>query len=92
MYKRQALAERHLASIYNKPGYQLFDHYTYALAGDGDLMEGLSQEAINIAGDKKLSKLIVLYDSNDISLAGPLSLSTDVYKRQVMYVKKPLDG
>lgn len=71
-----ALAERHLASIYNKPGYQLFDHYTYALAGDGDLMEGLSQEAINIAGDKKLSKLIVLYDSNDISLDGPLSLST----------------
>ena len=72
-----AMAEAHLAAQYNKPDYPLFDHYTYALVGDGDLMEGISQEAINIAGDKGLRKLIVLYDSNDISLDGPLSLSTD---------------
>lgn len=77
-----AMAERHLASIYNKPGYELFDHYTYVIAGDGDLMEGVSQEAINIAGDKKLGKLIVLYDSNDISLDGPLSLSTAEDEKQ----------
>jgi transketolase len=72
-----AMAEAHLAAQYNKPAYRLFDHYTYALVGDGDLMEGISQEAINIAGDKNLNKLIVLYDSNDISLDGPLSLSTN---------------
>ncbi len=72
-----AMAEAHLGAMYNKPSYPLVDHYTYALVGDGDLMEGISQEAINIAGDKKLKKLIVLYDSNDISLDGPLSLSTD---------------
>lgn len=72
-----AMAEAHLAAQYNKPNYPLFDHYTYALVGDGDLMEGISQEAINIAGDKGLRKLIVLYDSNDISLDGPLSLSTN---------------
>lgn len=72
-----ALAEKHLAAIYNKPGFPVIDHYTYSLIGDGDLMEGLSEEALNIAGDKQLSKLIVLYDSNDVSLDGPLSLSTD---------------
>lgn len=72
-----AIAERHLANVYNRPEYNIIDHYTYALVGDGDLMEGLSHEALNIAGDKKLSKLIVLYDSNDISLDGPLSLSTE---------------
>ncbi len=72
-----AIAERHLANLYNRPSYKIIDHYTYALVGDGDLMEGLSHEALNIAGDKKLGKLIVLYDSNDISLDGPLSLSTE---------------
>lgn len=72
-----ALAETHLAAIYNKPNFPIIDHYTYALVGDGDLMEGISQEAINIAGDKKLGKLIVLYDSNDISLDGPTNLSTN---------------
>ncbi|WP_251545755.1 transketolase [Limosilactobacillus caecicola] len=78
-----AMAEKHLAAMYNKPGYKVIDHYTYSLLGDGDLMEGLSEEAMNLAGDKGLSKLIVLYDSNDISLDGPLSLSTneDVQKR-----------
>lgn len=71
-----ALAEKHMAAIYNKPGYNVIDHYTFSLIGDGDLMEGLSEEALNIAGDKGLNKLIVLYDSNDVSLDGPLSLST----------------
>ncbi|MCG4788653.1 transketolase, partial [Roseburia faecis] len=54
----------------------VIDHYTYALAGDGDLMEGISQEALDIAGNLQLNKLIVLYDSNDVSLDGPLSMST----------------
>lgn len=72
-----AMAEKHLAAQYNKPGYDIIDHYTYVICGDGDLMEGLSEESINLAGGKGLSKLIVLYDSNDVSLDGPLSLSTD---------------
>ncbi|WP_282801358.1 transketolase [Secundilactobacillus kimchicus] len=72
-----AMAEMHLSSLYNRPHFPIIDHYTYVLVGDGDLMEGVSQEAINVAGDKKLSKLIVLYDSNDISLDGKLSLSTN---------------
>ena len=72
-----AMAEQHMASIYNKPGYNIIDHYTYAIISDGDLMEGLSHEAISIAGDKKLAKLIFLYDSNDVSLDGPLNLSTN---------------
>lgn len=72
-----AMAEKHLAAMYNKPGFPVIDHYTYTIIGDGDLMEGLSEESINLAGDKGLSKLIVLYDSNDVSLDGPLSLSTD---------------
>lgn len=67
-----AMAEKHLAEVYNHT-YNIVDHYTYALVGDGDLMEGVSQEAINIAGNEKLSKLIVLYDSNNITLDGPLS-------------------
>ena len=72
-----AMAEKHLAAMYNKPGFPVINHYTYTIVGDGDLMEGLSEEAINLAGDKGLSKLIVLYDSNDVSLDGPLSLSTN---------------
>ena len=78
-----AMAEKHLAAIYNKPKYPVIDHYTYTLLGDGDLMEGLSEEAINIAGQHQLNKLIALYDSNDVSLDGPLSFSTheDVQKR-----------
>lgn len=78
-----AMAEKHLGAMYNKPGFPVINHYTYTIIGDGDLMEGLSEEAINLAGDKGLSKLIVLYDSNDVSLDGPLDLSTheDVQKR-----------
>lgn len=70
-----AMAEAHLAATYNKPNYKVMDHYTYALCGDGDLMEGISQEAMSLAGHLKLDKLIVLYDSNDISLDGPLDKS-----------------
>ncbi|AQP53435.1 transketolase [Vagococcus penaei] len=78
-----AMAEAHLAATYNRDKFNLIDHYTYALCGDGDLMEGVSQEAISLAGHLKLSKLIVLYDSNDISLDGPLdkSFSEDVKGR-----------
>lgn len=78
-----AMAEAHLAATYNKPNYKIMDHYTYALCGDGDLMEGISQEAMSLAGHLKLDKLIVLYDSNDISLDGPLdkSFSEDVKGR-----------
>lgn len=70
-----AMAEAHLAATYNKPNYNVIDHYTYALCGDGDLMEGVSQEAASMAGHLKLDKLIVLYDSNDISLDGPTNKS-----------------
>lgn len=68
-----ALAEKHLAAQYNTAKYDLIDHRTYTIVGDGDLMEGISQEAINIAGKEKLNKLTVLYDSNDITLDGPLA-------------------
>src|SRR5580692_1387017 len=70
-----ALAERHLAAVF---GRELVDHHTYVLASDGDLMEGLSQEAIALAGHLKLSRLIVLFDDNGISIDGPLSLSDSV--------------
>ncbi|MEC7475499.1 MAG: 1-deoxy-D-xylulose-5-phosphate synthase N-terminal domain-containing protein, partial [Pseudomonadota bacterium] len=67
-----ALAERMLNSRF---GDDLVNHYTYVLASDGDLMEGISHEAISLAGHLKLSKLIVLYDDNDISIDGPLNLA-----------------
>lgn len=70
-----AMAEAHLAAVYNRDQFQVIDHYTYAICGDGDLMEGLSSEAASLAGHLKLGKLIVLYDSNDISLDGELNLS-----------------
>ena len=69
-----AIAEAWLAARYNRPGHKLIDHYTYAICGDGDLMEGVSQEAASIAGHLQLGKLIYLYDQNHISLAG----STDI--------------
>lgn len=68
-----AMAEAHLAATYNRDSFPVMDHYTYAICGDGDLMEGVSQEASSMAGHMKLGKLIVLYDSNDISLDGPTS-------------------
>lgn len=70
-----AMAERHLANKYNRDDLLVVDHYTYALVGDGDLMEGISHEAASLAGHLKLGKLVVLYDSNDISLDGDLSRS-----------------
>jgi len=78
-----AIAERHLAAIYNKHGFEIVDHHTYALCGDGDLMEGVSHEAAALAGMLGLGKLIWLYDDNLISLDGPteLSYNDDVIER-----------
>ncbi|MDM5320095.1 transketolase [Bacillus altitudinis] len=90
-----ALAERHLAETYNKDNFNVVDHYTYSICGDGDLMEGISSEASSLAGHLGLGRLIVLYDSNDISLDGDLdrSFSENVKNRfeamnwEVLYVK-----
>ncbi|WP_047984194.1 transketolase [Ornithinibacillus californiensis] len=78
-----ALAERYLAETYNRDGYPVVDHFTYTICGDGDLMEGVSYEAASLAGHLGLGRLIVLYDSNDISLDGDLniSFSEDIKKR-----------
>ena len=78
-----AIAEKHLAALYNKEDAQIIDHYTYALCGDGDLMEGISYEAMSLAGHLNLSKLILLYDSNDVCLDGATStsFSDDMKKR-----------
>jgi len=78
-----AAAEAHLAARYNRDDLTIVDHYTYVIASDGDLMEGISSEACSLAGHLHLGKLIVLYDDNRISLAGPtsLSFSEDVEKR-----------
>jgi transketolase len=70
-----AMAEAHLASKFNQKGFSVVDHHTYALVGDGCMMEGVSYEAMSMAGHMKLGKLVVLYDSNDISLDGELNLS-----------------
>ncbi|KSU85211.1 transketolase [Fictibacillus enclensis] len=70
-----AMAERHLAATYNKDGFEVVDHHTYSICGDGDLMEGVSAEAASLAGHLGLGKLVVMYDSNDISLDGDLHLS-----------------
>jgi transketolase len=70
-----AMAEKHLAAVYNRPGFDVVDHHTYALLGDGDLMEGVSHEAASLAGTLGLGKLIFIYDDNLISLDGPTSLS-----------------
>lgn len=78
-----AMAEKHLAAMYNKDDAQIIDHYTYVLCGDGDLMEGISYESMSLAGHLNLSKLIVLYDSNDICLDGSTNttFSEDIKKR-----------
>jgi transketolase len=91
-----AIAERWLANRYNRPGGQIVDHWTYVIASDGDLMEGVAQEASAIAGFYKLGRLIVLYDSNRVTLDGPLAQSTDedtaaryeAYGWQVLEVEK----
>ena len=69
-----AMAEAHLAAVFNKENYPVVDHYTYVLGGDGCMMEGISSEAFSLAGTLGLGKLIVLYDSNRISIEG----STDI--------------
>jgi len=78
-----AWAEKFLAARFNKPGYDLVDHYTYALCGDGCLMEGIASEAASLAGTMKLGKLVVLYDSNKITIEGSTDLvfTEDVCKR-----------
>ncbi|WP_101773863.1 transketolase [Peptostreptococcus faecalis] len=78
-----AMAEAHLAAKFNKEGYPVVDHYTYAMTGDGCLMEGISYEALSLAGTLKLDKLIVLYDSNNITIEGDtdFAFTEDVAKR-----------
>lgn len=83
-----AIAERKLAHLFNRPGFEIIDHHTYALVSDGDLMEGVSAEAASLAGHLKLGKLIYLYDANDITLDGPTSLAfstENVAKRYESY-------
>jgi transketolase len=82
-----AIAEKHLAAIYNRPGYEVVDHYTYVFCGDGDLMEGVSHEAGSLAGTLGLGKMIYFYDDNLISLDGPtaLSFTEDVTERFAAY-------
>lgn len=70
-----AMAENHLAAVFNKENYPVVDHYTYVLGGDGCMMEGISYEAFSLAGSLGLSKLIVLYDSNNISIEGDTSIA-----------------
>ncbi|MCK5129320.1 MAG: transketolase, partial [Clostridiales bacterium] len=92
-----ALAEEYLASKFNKPNYNVVDHYTYCLMGDGCMMEGISSEACSFAGTMQLSKLIVFYDDNEISIEGntDISFREDVGKRYEAYgwqVIKVADG
>lgn len=92
-----ALAEAYLAAKFNRPGYNVVDHYTYVIAGDGCMMEGISYEAASLAGTLGLGKLIVLYDSNSISIEGPTDIAfrEDVGKRfeaQGWQVLKVEDG
>lgn len=92
-----AMAERALAHQYNRPGFEIVDHFTYALVSDGDLMEGISAEAASLAGHLRLGKLIYLYDDNKICLDGPTTLTytEDVAKRYESYgwqVLKVADG
>lgn len=92
-----AIAEAHLAEKFNKPGFNVVDHYTYAIVGDGCLMEGISGEASSLAGTLGLGKLVVLYDSNNISIEGntDIAFREDVAMRYEAYgwqVIKIADG
>lgn len=82
-----AIAETHLAAEFNKPGYDIVNHYTYALCGDGCLMEGVASEAASLAGTLKLGKLILLYDCNNITIEGDTktSFTEDILKRYDSY-------
>jgi transketolase len=70
-----AMAERHLAAIFNRPGHEIIDHYTYAICSDGDLMEGVASEAASLAGHLRLGKLIYFWDDNDITIEGSTNLA-----------------
>ncbi|MGB9144594.1 MAG: transketolase [Acidobacteriaceae bacterium] len=92
-----AMAEKHLAAVYNRPNFKVVDHTTYMMCGDGDLMEGVSHEAASLAGTLGLGKLICLYDDNLVSLDGPteLSFTEDRLKRFEAYhwhVQRVEDG
>ena len=92
-----AMVERWLAQRYNRPGHEIINHYTYAIASDGDLQEGVASEAASLAGTLKLAKLIYLYDDNNISIEGSteISFTEDVAKRFQAYhwhVIGPVDG
>ena len=92
-----AIAERHLAARFNRPGHDIVDHYTYGIVSDGDLMEGVASEAASLAGHLKLGRLIYLYDNNHITLAGEtrLTFTEDVPKRFEAYgwhVQSVADG
>jgi len=82
-----AIAERHLAARFNRPGFEIVDHYTYGIVSDGDLMEGVASEAASLAGHLNLGKLIYLYDNNQITLAGEarLTFTEEVLKRFEAY-------
>ena len=77
-----AMAESHLAARFNKQGFNIVDHYTYVICGDGDLQEGVAMEAMSLAGHLGLHKLVVLFDSNDIQLDGEVSLAYSENHRQ----------
>jgi len=91
-----ALAERWLAARYNRPGYDIINHYTYALVSDGDLEEGVASEAASLAGNWQLGKIIYLYDSNSVQQDGPtVSFNENVSQRFQAYgwnVIGPIDG
>jgi transketolase len=92
-----AMAEAHLAALYNRPGHEVIDHYTYGIVTDGDLMEGVASEAASLAGHLKLGKLIYLYDDNRISIEGStdIAFTEDRGKRFEAYgwhVQKVTDG
>jgi transketolase len=92
-----AIAERHLASVFNRPGYEIVNHFTYGIVSDGDLMEGISHEAASLAGHLGLGKLIYLYDDNHISIEGStnIAFTEDRLKRFEAYgwhVQQVTDG
>ena len=92
-----AMAEAHLAAMFNRPGYEIVNHYTYAVCGDGCMMEGISSEAASLAGTLKLGKLVLLYDDNEISIEGDtdIAMREDVPARFAAYgwhVQKVEDG
>jgi transketolase len=94
-----AMAEAHLAKVYNRPGHEVIDHWTYAIVTDGDLMEGVTSEAASLAGHLKLGRLIYLYDDNQISIEGSTDLAFtedrgkrfEAYGWQVLRVEDGLD-